>query len=128
MRGLTRHSQPINGHRGDISTTANHSGATETSDHRTAPRPPGITANHRTTTETSDQHRPSIPTTTPTIRCRRCCGDGRQLTDTYIGTRNGQPLYRLTPQDCTRCDGLGYLAYQPQRDDSRLSRPRPTRI
>ena len=49
----------------------------------------------------------------PTIQCRRCCGDGRQLTDTYIGTRDGRPVYRLRPQDCAGCNGLGHLTYQP---------------
>ena len=84
------------------------------------------TANHCGAAE-APSRRESIPTTTPTVRCRRCCGDGRELTDVYIGTRNGQPLYRLTPQDCSRCHGRGYLPYQPQRG-ARLARPRPTRI
>jgi len=79
------------------------------------------TANHCGAAE-APSRRESIPTTTPTIRCRRCCGDGRELTDTYIGTRNGQPLYRLTPQDCTHCHGRGYLPYQPRPD----SHPSPT--
>ena len=66
--------------------------------------------------------RPSIPTTTPTIRCQRCCGDGRELADVYVGTRDGQPLYRLTPQDCARCQGRGYLAYHALQH----RKPRPT--
>jgi len=72
---------------------------------------------------------PPIPTTRPTIRCRHCSGDGRELTDTYAGTRDGQPLYRLTPQDCTRCEGRGYLEYQPNRHRGTASvsgRPRPS--
>jgi len=54
-----------------------------------------------------------IPTTTPTNRCRRCCGDGRELTRIYAGTRDGQRLYRLAPSDCTRCKGRGYVAHRP---------------
>ena len=80
-------------------------------------------ANPCNATEPTNRHRKPIPTTTPTIRCRRCCGDGRELVDVYIGTRNGQPLYRLTPQDCTHCHGRGYLPYQPRPD----SHPSPQR-
>ena len=67
--------------------------------------------------------RGTIPTTTPTIRCRRCTGDGRELVDVYVGTRGGLALYRLKPQDCSRCHGRGYLAYHPRPDSHPMPRP-----
>ncbi|TQL75956.1 hypothetical protein FB566_1474 [Stackebrandtia endophytica] len=63
------------------------------------------------------------PDTTPTIQCRQCSGDGRQLVEIPVGTRHGRPVYRLTPQDCTHCDGLGYLTYRRRP----ASRPMPMR-
>jgi len=66
-----------------------------------------------------------IPTTTPTIRCRRCSGDGRELVDMLVRNRDGQPVYRLTPRDCARCQGRGYLLYQPHRHQG-VARVRPS--
>lgn len=67
-----------------------------------------------------------VSTTTPAIRCRRCSGDGRELVDVLAGhDRDGQPVYRLTPRDCVRCHGRGYLLYQPHRHQG-VARVRPS--